>query len=291
MKNERKIAVLTDSCADVPQALLKKYNIYVLPLRLSYSDGEFWDGVDITPEQVYRRLPTEIPKTSLPSGEMVEKLFDRIKADGYESVLAIIFSSGLSGTYNMVRLMGEAYEGLEIAAFDTLSGSLGTGATAVQIAKLIEDGHSWEELLRAAPRIIKNTKVFFAIDTLEYLQKGGRIGKITAVAGTLLQIKPIITFSEDGQLVNTAKVRGRQQSIQRMIELAAACVPEGARYNLAVAHGNAPQELKDLKKIVKQRFAGYQNLWEGEIDCTLGTYVGPHLLGVGVQLIPEDLFK
>ena len=288
--NKQKIAILTDSCADVPKELAARYSIFVLPLRLHFSDGEFWDGVNITPNEVYARLPQEMPQTSLPSGEMVEGLFDRIREAGYERVLAIIFSSGLSGTYNMVRVMGEACEGLEVAAFDTLSGSLGTGATAMQAALWIEEGRTWEELLRGIPRLIANTRVFFSVDTLEYLQKGGRIGRVSAVAGALLHIKPIISFIEDGQLTSAAKVRGRKQSVARMIELAAQSVPEGARYNLVVAHGDAPGEFAELCKAAKARLPAFANFWKCEIGCTLGTYVGPHLLGVGVQLLPEAPF-
>lgn len=288
--NKQKIAILTDSCADVPQELAARSGIYVLPLRIRFSDGEYWDGVDITPGEVYARLPQELPKTSLPSGERVESLFERIRADGYERVLAIIFSSGISGTFNMVRVMGEAYEGLEVAAFDTLSGSLGTGATALQAARWIEEGRTWEELQRAIPRLIAGTRVYFAVDTLEYLQKGGRIGKISAVAGTLLQIKPIITFAEDGQLTSAAKVRGRRQSIARLPELIAAGVPEGASYNLMVAHGDAPEELAALRESIRARLPAAAHFWQGEIDCTLGAYVGPHLLGAGIQLLPEDPF-
>lgn len=103
-------------------------------------------------------------------------------------MLAVHLSAGLSGTYNMVRVMGSDFVGLEVAAFDSGSGSLGIGLTVLQLARYIEEGRTWTELLHAAPKLIRNTKVFFCVDTLEFLQKGGRIGRITAVAGTLLQI-------------------------------------------------------------------------------------------------------
>ena len=168
--NQQKIALLTDSCADIPQALLHRYDIHVVPLKLIFSDGEYADGVDITPTEVYRRLPTEIPKTTLPDGASVERAFARIREAGYTKVLAINFSSGLSGTHNLVRLIGEQTPGLEVAAFDTLSGSLGTGMTVLQAARWIEEGWTWEELLRALPPLMQDTTVFFCVDTLEYLQ-------------------------------------------------------------------------------------------------------------------------
>lgn len=290
MINQQKIALLTDSCADIPQALVRRYDIYVVPLKLIFSDGEYADGVDITPTEVYHRLPQEIPKTTLPGGDMVEQAFARIQQAGYTKVLAINLSSGLSGTGNLVRLIGEQTVGLEVASFDTLSGSLGIGMTVIQAARWIEEGWSWSELLRAMPALIRDTHVFFCVDTLEYLRKGGRIGKIAAVAGTLLQIKPIISFAPDGELTSVAKIRGRKAAMQKMVQLATALVPRGVPFNLAVAHGNAPAELKEIREMAQKSLPDYLHLMEGEIDCTLGAYVGPHLLGVGVQMLTDALF-
>ena len=283
--NKQKIALLTDSCADIPAALCKRYDIYVVPLKLIFSDGEYADGVDITPTEVYRRLPQEMPKTTLPSGASVEQVLGRIRRAGYTRVLAIHLSGGLSGTCNLVRVVGAQTEGLEIAAFDSLSGSLGTGMMVLQAARWIEQGWSWAELLRAVPPLMQDTHVFFCVNTLEYLQKGGRIGKISAVAGTLLQIKPILSFAPDGQLTSLAKVRGRKAAIQKMVQMAAARVPRGARFNLAVAHGDSPAELKEIRVLAQKIMPDFEAFAEGEIDCTLGSYVGPQLLGVGVQLL------
>ena len=283
--NKQKIALLTDSCADIPAALCKRYDIYVVPLKLIFSDGEYADGVDITPTEVYRRLPQEMPKTTLPSGASVEQVLGRIRRAGYTRVLAIHLSGGLSGTCNLVRVVGAQTEGLEVAAFDSLSGSLGTGMMVLQAARWIEQGWSWAELLRAVPPLMQDTHVFFCVNTLEYLQKGGRIGKISAVAGTLLQIKPILSFAPDGQLTSLAKVRGRKAAIQKMVQMAAARVPRGARFNLAVAHGDSPAELKEIRALAQKIMPDFEAFAEGEIDCTLGSYVGPQLLGVGVQLL------
>ena len=285
--NEQKIALLTDSCSDISAADRARFGIYVVPLKLHFSDGEYADGVDITPTEVYRRLRQEIPKTTLPDGGSIEDIFAQIRAAGYEKVLALHLSSGLSGTYNLVRLLGEQAEGLEVAVFDTRSGSLGIGMSVLQAAQWIEQGWQWEDLLRAMPALLRGTHVFFCLDTLEYLQKGGRIGKITAAAGMLLQVKPILSFAPDGELDSVAKIRGRRAAIEKMVQLAAARVPAGARYNLAVAHGDAPEELAALRALAQKALPDYALFGEGEIDCTLGAYVGPHLLGVGVQLLDE----
>ena len=132
-----------------------------------------------------------------------------------------MLSSGLSGTYNLLRLIAEeSGDAFPIRVFDSVSGSLGQGLTVLQLAEDIRKGMDWETLVgRRAPQLIANTFPFFSVDTLEYLMKGGRIGKVTATAGTLLQIKPIITFAPDGQLQSIAKVRGRNQVIDKLVSM------------------------------------------------------------------------
>ncbi|MGN1008066.1 MAG: DegV family protein [Butyricicoccus sp.] len=289
--NRQKIALMTDSCADIPAELLKKYDIYMVPLIIRFPEGEYQDGVTIQATEIYRRQKEEMPQTSLPDGTLIEDAFRRIREAGYEKVLAVHLSGGLSGTCNMVQAVGRDFVGLEVRAFDSLSGSLGTGLTVLQLAKYIEEGRTWPELLRATPKLIANTKVFFCVDTLEFLQKGGRIGKITAVAGTLLQIKPIITFAPGGELVNVAKVRGRKLALDKMVQMVKEYYPGQGRYNIAVAHGDSPAELKQIRAAMQAALPAYESCCEGEIDCTLATYVGPHLLGAGIQLLPDDLFS
>ena len=209
LSNPEKIALLTDSCADLSPALRKGKAIYVVPLRLNCVDGDYSDGVDITAADVYRRQKGgELPKTSLPAMEGVQAALERIKKDGYRKVIAVHLSSGLSGTYNMVRLMAEEQEEMEVAVFDSLCGAIGMGATVLQLWEDIKGGMTWEELTtRRAPALMHGTFAFFSVDTLEYLAKGGRIGKVAAMAGTMLAIKPILSFAYDGQLQSVAKVR------------------------------------------------------------------------------------
>lgn len=285
--NSQKIALLTDSCADIPEALRAQYGIYVLPLRLLFSDGEYLDGETITADTVYQRLPQEIPTTSLPSGEMVTRLFEQIAADGYEKVLAVHLSAGLSGTYNLVRLLGSECEALDVRVFDSVSGSLGIGITLIQAARMIEQGWSWEEILQAVPDMLAGTRVFFCVDTLEYLQKGGRIGKITAVTGTLLQIKPILTFAPTGELINIAKGRGRKAALDKMIAQFQEALPRDCEVVTAVVDGGCPEEGDALHEMLRPCLAEQTEVIRGQIDGTLGAYVGPHLLGVGFQVIPK----
>ena len=284
----QKIALLTDSCADLSPRLAEEYHIYRVPLRILCADGEYSDGVDIFGEDIYARLRAgELPQTSLPSGEDIEKTLRQIVMDGYDGVIAVMLSSGLSGTYNLVRLIGEECRGLlPVKVFDSLSGSLGMGMTLLQLAEDLRNGMGWEELTeRRAPQLLAGSHPFFSVDTLEYLMKGGRIGKVTATAGTLLQIKPIITFAPDGQLQSVAKVRGRRQVINKLVAMAVKACGSHKRYNLAVAHGGAPEEMEIVRQNLMAALPDYDHIWDGEIDGTLSVYIGDGVLGAAVQVL------
>ncbi len=284
----QKIALLTDSCADLSPRLAEENHIYRVPLRILCADGEYSDGVDIFGRDIYARLRAgELPQTSLPSGEDIEKTLRQIVMDGYDGVIAVMLSSGLSGTYNLVRLIGEECRGmLPVRVYDSLSGSLGMGMTLLQLAEDIRGGMEWEELTeRRVPQLIAGSHPFFSVDTLEYLLKGGRIGKVTATAGTLLQIKPIITFAPDGQLQSVAKVRGRSQVMDKLVSMAVKACGEHKRYNLAVANGGAPAEMETVRQRLMTALPDYDHIWEGEIDGTLSVYIGDGVLGAAVQVL------
>ena len=285
--NPEKIALLTDSCADLSEKQRKGKPIFVVPLKIRCEDGEFSDGVDIFAQDIYRRqCAGEMPRTSLPDGGEVDAVLDQIAAQGYEKVLAVHLSGGLSGTYNLIRLHAQERTDLEVRVFDSQSGSLGIGSTLLQAWEDIQDGMSWQELAdHRVPRLLENTIPFFSVDTLEYLQKGGRIGKITAVAGTMLNIKPIIGFSSDGQLSSVAKVRGRKAVQPKLVEMLQRHAGVHTRYNLAVANGGAPQEMAELAKKVKAAFPRPEHFWEGEIDATLSSYIGAGVLGACIQFL------
>lgn len=281
--NTQKIAILADSCCDIPA----QEDLFIVPLRILTDQGEFADGVNIFSSDIYDRLAKgESLKTSLPSGLAVEQVLDQIKAQGYEKVIAMMLSSGLSGTYNLLRLTAEARNGLEIAVYDTKSGSLGAGMMLLQLLEDVKDGMDWVQLTtQRVPQLIANTFPFFSVDTLEYLQKGGRIGRITAMAGTMLNIKPILTFAEDGQLKNVAKVRGMKQVQAKFMETLSNLKGEHKRFNLAVANGAAPEQMAALRTQMEEAFPGYDHFWEGEIGATLSVYIGPGILGAAIMLL------
>ena len=284
----QKIALLTDSCADLSPELLKENSIYVVPLRILCEDGEYLDGVDIYNTDIYARLRAgELPKTSLPSMEELAKVIREISEAGYDGVIAVMLSGGLSGTHNLARIIAEECgEQLEMRTYDSRSASLGQGLTLLQLAEDIRQGMSWEELTeRRVPQLIDASHAFFSVDTLEYLLKGGRIGRVTATAGTLLQIKPILGFAEDGQLQSAAKVRGRNQMLDKLVDLVVKACGDHKRYNLAVANGGAPEDMEKVREKLMTALPDYDHIWEGEIDSTLSVYIGDGIVGAAVQVL------
>lgn len=285
MKN--KVAILVDSGTDVPQELIEKYQMYMIPLKIIYKDRVYTDKVDITPEEIYQRLPQEIPGTSLPDGETITKIFEQIKQDGYEKILAVTISSGLSGTYNIVRLIAQQQEELEAYVLDTKNIGIGAGFSAIQAAKWLEEGMEWSLLIERLNELVKQTKVFFNVATLEYLQKGGRIGLVASILGTALKLNPIISCNDEGIYYTVGKARGRKKSLDRTVSYVKERVGTAKVFNLAVAHGDAKEEATEMMARLKEEFPQAQQIYFGQISPALVVHTGPGLLGVGVQVLEK----
>lgn len=283
--NKEKIAILVDSGTDVPEEIVTQENMYMIPLKIIYKDKEYTDKIDITAEEIYQKLPIEIPSTSLPDGEAITKIFDKIKADGYEKVLAITISSGLSGTFNVVRLIGEQYKGLETFVLDTKNIGIGAGFQAIRAAELLREGADWATLTQQLRDEVVKNKVFFNVATLEYLQKGGRIGLVASLLGTALKLNPIISCNAEGIYHTVAKARGRKKSLDKTIDLVKQFVGEHKKFNIAVAHGDALADAESMKQRLAEVFPRVSKIYFGQISPALVVHTGPGLLGVGIQLL------
>lgn len=283
--NKQKIAILIDSGVDVPSHIIKENNMYLLPLKIIYKDREYSDIVDITAEEVYSMLETEVPTTSLPPRNEIIDLFDKIKADGYEKVLAVSISSGLSGTYNAIRLAANDYEGLDIFVLDTKNISIGSGFNAIQAAEYLKEGMDWDTLVKTVSDNLGNSKLFFCVETLEYLQKGGRIGLVSALLGTTLRFKPIISCNEDGIYYTAAKIIGRKRSLNKAMELAVEFAKGSTRYNVGIVHGAALEEAEAVKEALMPQLPHCHIFVNGPISPALGVHTGPGTIGILVQKI------
>lgn len=280
--NQDKIAILVDSGSDVPQELLERHHIFMIPLKVIFNEGEYLDGLTIDAQEVYRRLPTEIPKTSLPSGEQVLSVLDEIYEQGYRKVLAICISGSLSGTCNMLRLICEDYDKLECRVIDSKNISIGSGIIAIRAAQLLEEGLSFEEVCQKTEEMLSSSKIFFCLKTLEYLQKGGRIGKVAAMLGSAISLKPIISCNEEGNYYPIAKALGRAPSVKKVLELAQKFAEGCPKVMLAVMHGGAAEEAEALLAEVRKKIPNGIVAVRGQISPALGVHTGPGLLGICV---------
>lgn len=280
--NHQKIAIIVDSGSDVPAALREKYDMKMVSLNVIYPNEQYIDCVDIMPEEIYRRFPAEVPKTSLPSPDSVQKVLDQIIIEGYEKVLAVCISSNISGTYNTVKLVCGQCTQLESFVLDTKNISIGSGLLAIYAAKMLENGMSWEDLIRILPEKRKDSKVFFYMDTLEYLHKGGRIGLVTSVVGTALNLKPIISCNEQGVYYTVSMMRGGRKSISTLLRLATGFAEGHHNAWYGLMNGNAPDKAKEAKGELLHLISLDQLAAEGQIAPSMAVHTGPGLLGMGV---------
>ena len=283
------IAILTDSSCDLPQQYFKKYPIFRLPLIVTCGETAYRDGSDITVDEVYRRQPEEDFKTSLPLREDVDATFDAIARAGYGKVIVLPLSSALSSTSSQLKLIAAERTDLEIEVYDSRRcASAGLGMLALQAAQYAVSGMEFERLKQVTAQLIEDTTVFFCIDTLEYLRRSGRFGRVTAVAGSLLQIKPILTIGSDGVIGTAAKVRGRNAAFAKLLELVSEARengPAAPAFNLMICDGNSPEEGRQLEEQLKKQLPGFHQVLHGNICATLAVHLGPHLLGAGVQFL------
>ena len=279
----QKIAVIVDSACDLSLDTIKEKNIKLLPLRVSYSHGEYKDKVEITADEIYNNLNKEIPKTSLPSTEDLENLLVSLEEEGYTHVIAVTISSGLSGTFNSIRLTLEDHPKLISHVFDTKILAMPEGLVAYEVATLVQEGKSFEEIVEALPTIRKNITGYFTISTLEYLIKGGRIGKVAGTIGDILNLKPIVSVDKDGVYYTVCKARGRKQSMTKLTGILKEALAESP-CKVWVLHGGVLDEAKSFLETLK----GLDNIISldiSQISPALGVHGGPGLLGLAIQKV------
>lgn len=276
-----KICVVTDSTADLTPAQAEAYGIVVRPLYVVFGEKMYLDGIDIKPDEFYRMLAEAqtMPTTSQPSpGEFVE-LYESIFAKGYDTIISVHLSSGLSGTYDAARQASQQLEDKDIRLVDSRSISVGVGVQAVTAAQAVQAGKSVEEVLAAVEECRKNQEVVFTLNTLEYLAKGGRIGKAKSLLGSLLNIKPIIRV-EDGIYVDAGKARNQRQALEQMVHLFKDLSRGRKAVQIIVAEGVAADSANYFKKLMEAEFDTEVALCS--VGPVIGVHTGPGTVGAAV---------
>jgi len=273
-----KIALICDSMSDLPHNFAKEHGIKVLPARVIYPHREYLDGIDIQPEEVYSRMPQEVPTTSMPSPHDIRTVFEDLIEEGFTHCIALHISSALSGTYESVKMVAQEIKQIRIQVIDTRTLSMGTGWLVINAARNIRAGLNYEAILESIKVLQEKVQVYYIVETLEYLRRGGRIGKVAGMIAEFLHLKPVISVNADGEYFTYCKAKGRRKSIEKLVEIVQAAVREG-EINLAVLHGGAQQEFEMLLARFKQ-FPNIREITASQITPVLGVHTGPGLLGV-----------
>lgn len=276
----KKIALVTDSTADLTPELKEKLNVHVIPLKVRFSQDEFRDG-ELTPAEFYHRLANseKLPQSSQPSPSEFEELYRKLLTD-HDAIISIHLSSGLSGTLNAANL-AKAELSKEIHVLDSKNISLGIGLLVREAARLIAEEHPLPQIIAELKAIREKIVTLFTLDTLEYLHKGGRIGKVPNLLGSFLKVKPIVRVNNEGIYVLQGVARSQDRAIKSIVhafqELAGSRKPTA----FFIAHGAAEAAGERLKSALEETFQ-MQAAAFTQVGPVIGVHTGPGTLGAAM---------
>ncbi|WP_366924436.1 DegV family protein [Metallumcola ferriviriculae] len=278
----RKIALVTDSTADIPRQVAAKDNIQVMPLTILFGDKEYLDGVDIQSDEFYDKLQKskELPRSSQPSPADFTTLYKDL-LEHYSEIISIHLSSSLSGTINSAQLAKEKLKA-KIHIVDSKSISLGIGLMVAEAAKCIKEGLNVKDTMDKISYVRENSETLFTLNTLEYLSKGGRIGKVSGMLGSMLNIKPIVRVNDEGIYVPFGKARSQNKAL-KTLEQGFEKLANGRKpVKLAVAHGAASEAAARLKDSLENALGIKASLFT-QVGPVIGVHTGPGTIGAAVQ--------
>jgi DegV family protein with EDD domain len=273
------VRVVTDSVADLPPQLARELGITVVPLNVRFGTEVYRDGVDMTSEEFYGRLVDSrvLPTTSVPSPGAFAEAYDRA-AEEADEVLAVILSSRLSGTYDAaLQGVGLMKKQCRVEVVDSEWATMAEGFIVMKAAEAANSGASLDEAMDVVRKNIPRVDFLAAFDTLEFLKRGGRIGRAQVLLGSLLNINPLITL-RDGVVEPAGRTRSRAKAIERLYEFAASY---SRIEEMAVGSANCPDEADDLARRLGSKFPR-ERIYRSKMTPAIGTYTGPGLLLVAI---------
>jgi DegV family protein with EDD domain len=269
------IRIVTDSTCDLPPGIIEQYRIAVIPLIITAGSEKMLDGVDITRKQFYARMPGYNPsaKTAAPAPAIFRATYERLAAEGADEILSIHISGKLSATIDNALAAASETTAARVTAFDSRQISLGTGFEAATAAHAAAQGHSLKEILILLEDQIKRTHVFAALDTLEYMRRGGRMNAAITALGTLLRIKPILKMYDGNPTAERTRTRGG--AIRRLRDLVAQYAPYE---RAAIVHTGTEEGAQEFLERVDDLFPR-GDIWIEEINPVIGAHIGPGVVG------------
>jgi DegV family protein with EDD domain len=275
-----KIALVTDSTCSMPQELIDKYNITVAPQVIIWGKETFEDGVDITPDEFYTRLKkaSVMPSTSQATIGKFLEIYKNLLDQDYQ-ILSILISSKLSGTVNSaVQAKAMLPPDAPVEIIDSNSTAMALGFHVLTVARAILQGATLPECVELAQKASQHTGILFAVDTLEFLHRGGRIGGASRFLGTVLNFKPILEL-RDGRVEAAERVRTRTKSLSRIIELVEGQIGGRTPVRLASIHASAPEDAKIVLDEAIEKFKPIET-FSSEVSPAIGANIGPGVVGL-----------
>ncbi len=274
-----KVAIVTDSTVNLPQNIINEYAITVVPQIVIWDDKIYRDGIDIQPADFYTRLQSSpsMPSSSQVSPITMRDTFTGLLDQGFD-VLAITVSSHLSGTMNSAIQAKEMLPGKPIELVDSLTASMALGFQVLMAARAAKNGASLKECKAIAEKARAQSGVYFVVDTLEFLHRGGRIGGAARLLGTALNLKPILTVT-DGKIEPVARVRTQKKAFEKLLDIIAEKLDHEEVTRLSVLHANAASQADQLMSELVQRFHPAETILT-EVSPVIGTHTGPGTIGI-----------
>ena len=277
--------ITTDSNSDVLPEFIKENDLTIIPQYYSFGDTVYGDELNMPPHEFYETMRKgELPKSQANNPAVIREKFERILKDG-KNILHIAFSSALSGSCNNVVMTAnellEDYPDRKIVVFDSLNASLGEGVSVYRAIELQKEGNSMEEVYDVLTEERDHVNVSFTVNDLYHLQRGGRVSKTTAVVGSLVNIKPILTVTSAGELKSDGTVRGRKKSLKTLVsrlEESLDLDSYGKDRMVAVLHGDCIDDAKAVADMVKE--LGFTNIVINDVSPSIGTHAGPGVVGL-----------
>jgi len=275
-----KVGIVCDSTCDMGPEWLAANDVVMVPLKVLFGETTYLDWIDLSPESFFAKLKDapELPKTSQPSPADFSEVYEQMAADGYDEIVSIHLTSALSGTHESAVLAASTSP-IPVRVVDTLTV---TAATALAIRAALAArtaGGGGAAIEAAARKVIDSDRLLFALDTLEYLVKGGRAGKAQGLAASLLNIKPVLTFNEEGTIEPFKKVKGLKKALAEIAAEVAADSAKG-RVRAAFLHSLSPQYVDELIDALDAAGADYEVEGIHEVGAVIGTYAGPGAIGI-----------
>lgn len=278
------LKIITDSATDMPEEIVERFHLHVIPTPVVIDDVDYLDGATIHTEEFYQILDdvSRDIKTYHINPDMFEKAF-RPYAEKGDSVLYMCFSTGIAATYNAANLAKQAvledYPDFDLTIIDSKSASLGFGLIVYKLLLLQEKGADKETLIRAAQFYVEHIHHVFTVSTLKYLIKGGRLSKVKGTAGELLDMKPVLIVDKNGSLQVLKTVRGHKKSIKALLDYMTEHITEPSRQIVGICHGEDPEALAYTRSLLLEAIQP-KELVVSTVGCAIGAHTGRGIVGV-----------